>query len=264
MQHGHSFFLRTTLFLHDFPLNSPWFWMNSGRVPIRSDISREIILKKWDLIDLSKSWPEGESLRRFLDGHWGCLVPIKVACLTECLMLLGFFYDYGKWLSFETNEWVIALRRFGASTNHKAPPQAAQFQPPQPAPLRLVLVRLFLGRRVPLVARKSLVGCWTNPLWKICSSKWESSTNRGENKKNIWVATTQIISIMKPRLFGLQIPWRWRWSSRNIFQPRRDSSRPTRHEVKKTSNKTITSHPCMVYIYIKTCMNGCFFFLVNE
>jgi len=28
-----------------------------------------------------------------------------------------------------------------------------------------------------------LVGAWTNPLWKICSSKWESSPNRGENKK---------------------------------------------------------------------------------
>ena len=28
-----------------------------------------------------------------------------------------------------------------------------------------------------------LVGGWTNPFEKICSSKWESSPNRGENKK---------------------------------------------------------------------------------
>ena len=35
---------------------------------------------------------------------------------------------------------------------------------------------------------------WFQPLWKICSSKWEPSPNRGENSKNSWVATTQLLT----------------------------------------------------------------------
>ena len=32
---------------------------------------------------------------------------------------------------------------------------------------------------------------WLNqPIWKICSSNWKSSPSRGENSKNVWVATT--------------------------------------------------------------------------
>ena len=31
-----------------------------------------------------------------------------------------------------------------------------------------------------------IAGWWFQPIWKICSSNWKSSPNRGENKKNIW------------------------------------------------------------------------------
>ena len=38
---------------------------------------------------------------------------------------------------------------------------------------------------------RNVSGWWLNqPVWKICSSNWESSPDRVENK-NIWVATTQ-------------------------------------------------------------------------
>ena len=40
-----------------------------------------------------------------------------------------------------------------------------------------------------------LVGGWTNPIEKICSSKWESSPSFGVKIKNIWVATTQYYCI---------------------------------------------------------------------
>ena len=34
------------------------------------------------------------------------------------------------------------------------------------------------------MAKNNMTGWWLNqPIWKICSSKWESSPNRGENKK---------------------------------------------------------------------------------
>ena len=29
----------------------------------------------------------------------------------------------------------------------------------------------------------TIPSCWFQPIWKICSSKWESSPSRGENKK---------------------------------------------------------------------------------
>ena len=37
----------------------------------------------------------------------------------------------------------------------------------------------------------TLTGWWFQPIWKIWSSKWESSPSKGEHKNNIWVATTQ-------------------------------------------------------------------------
>ena len=38
----------------------------------------------------------------------------------------------------------------------------------------------------------NISGWWFQPIWNICSAKWESSPIFGVNIKNIWVATTQI------------------------------------------------------------------------
>ena len=36
---------------------------------------------------------------------------------------------------------------------------------------------------IPQKNPQNLSSCWFQPLWEICSSKWEPSPNRGENKK---------------------------------------------------------------------------------
>ena len=38
----------------------------------------------------------------------------------------------------------------------------------------------------------NISGWWFQPIWNICSSKWESSPIFGVKIKNMWVATTQI------------------------------------------------------------------------
>ena len=45
--------------------------------------------------------------------------------------------------------------------------------------------------------REPFPSWWFQPIWKIWSSKWEIFPNfRGENSKNIWVATTQATILM--------------------------------------------------------------------
>ncbi len=42
-----------------------------------------------------------------------------------------------------------------------------------------------------ILANAWLVGGWTNPIWKICSSNWIISPIFGMKIKNLWVATNQ-------------------------------------------------------------------------
>ena len=48
-----------------------------------------------------------------------------------------------------------------------------------------------------------LVGGWTNPFWKICSSNWKSSPNRGEHEK-IFETTTIHVCLVVQCFFTLK------------------------------------------------------------
>ena len=56
----------------------------------------------------------------------------------------------------------------------------------KPPPAQSTKPHNFSGRFYPKKEKQSLTSWWLNqPIWKICSSKWESLPNRGENK-HIW------------------------------------------------------------------------------
>ena len=54
----------------------------------------------------------------------------------------------------------------------------------KPPPAQSTKPHNFSGRFNPKKEKQSLTSWWLNqPIWKICSSKWESLPNRGENKQ---------------------------------------------------------------------------------
>ena len=77
---------------------------------------------------------------------------------------------------------------------HQNPPKNKRLRPPKTGALHRCLSPFwkriqdyhFFTQPLGLRILKGSTSWWLNqPVWKICSSKWESSLSRGENKKSV-------------------------------------------------------------------------------